>query len=386
MTGGREPGRNHLTLSPRSMTPIAKVFARFSGPEMFLEQGRLLFSVVHTFASAGLRVHLFDNLAGKDLDKYGKLVYTIKDLVLAKGVPENPAEYVYLYDQPDEILRKHAWSKAVQVRFDMFSPFWSSNPIIMPFPMHPLQSGLTPGDLDALRPGPRRMRIFFSGDTNHYGRVWVRHPRPKLPRLQVINSIRERLGDDLVVVHDTPSLQALMQAGYSRKCVITASSEVRIEAADWLGTLARADFFLSPPGIVMPMCHNIIEAMAVGTIPITNYPEWLDPRLEPMKNCLAFDDTDDLIATIRQALAMAPDEIARMKANVIEYYDRHLRPRPFVDRVLASPDRCLPILIYTERNMARKPTRLGRHSILMKGTTQPREGHWFKRVLASYLG
>lgn len=367
------------------MTHIAKVFARFSGPEMFLEQGRLLFSVLHTFASAGLQIHLFDNLADKDLDKYGKLVHSIKHLELTDATPQDPAEFVYLYDQPDEVLHKHAWPKAVQVRFDMFSPFWSSNPIILPFPMHPLHSGVTAGDLEALRPSARRMRIFFSGDTNHYGRVWVRHPKPKLPRLQVINCIRERLGDDLVLVNDTPSLHALTHEGYSRKCVITASSEVRIEFADWLGTLAQADFFLSPPGIVMPMCHNIIEAMAVGTIPITNYPEWMDPHLEPGTNCLAFDDSDDLIAKIRQALAMEPAEIARMKANVIDYYDKHLRSQTFVDRVLASPDQNLPILIYTERNMAKNPKKLGRHSILMKGTTQPRPGHWFKRVLASYL-
>lgn len=368
------------------MTPVAKLFARFSGPEIFLEQGRLLFSVLHTFGNAGLQVHLFDNLADKELDKYGQLVHSIRDLVLTREIPTNPGDYLYLYDQRDETLRRHAWPKTVQVRFDMFAPFWTSNPIIMPFPMHPLQSGVTPAELEALRPTPRRMRIFFSGDTHHYGRVWVRHPRPKLPRLQIVNAIKERLGNELVLVHDTPALQALKQAGYSRNCVITASSEVRIEFADWLRTLAQADFFLSPPGIVMPMCHNIVEAMAVGTIPITNYPEWMDPHLEPGENCLAFDEADDLIAVLHRALAMEPAEIARMKANVIDYYKKHLRPHTFVDRVLASPDKDLPILIYTERNMAKNPKKLGRHSILMKGTTQPRPGHWFKRAVSSYLG
>ena len=367
------------------MTHTAKLFARFTGPEIFLEQGRLLFAVLHGFATAGLKIHLFDNLTDKDLDKYGKLVYSIKDLVLTKQVPGNPAEFLYLYDQPGDFLHKHAWPKTVQVRFDMFSPFWTSNPIIMPFPMHPLQSGITASDLEGLRSSPRRMRIFFSGETHHYGRVWVHHPKTKLPRLQIVNCIKERLGDDLVLTHDTSMLQMLKQEGYSRKCVITASSEVRIESADWLGTLAQADFFLSPPGIVMPMCHNIIEAMAAGTIPITNYPEWLDPHLEHMKNCIAFDDGDDLICKLRSALAMEPSEIARMKANVIDYYERCMRPQIFVDRVLASPDKNVPILYYTERNVAKHASKLGRHSILVKGTTRPRESHWFQRILASYL-
>lgn len=368
------------------MKQVATVFAKFSGPEIFLEQGRLIFSILHVFSSSGLRIHLFDNLADKNLDKYGKLLYGIQDLTLTRSPPPRPDEFLYLYDRADETLRQHSWWKAVQVRFDLFAPFWNSNPVIMPFPMHPLQAGVTANDLQALRSAQRSMRIFFSGDTDHYGRVWIHYPRTKLPRLQIVNCIKEQLGDDLLLIHDTAALQHLMQDGYNHKCVITASSSVRIEFADWLGTIAAADFFLCPPGIVMPMCHNIIEAMAVGTIPITNYPEWLDPPLEPGNNCLAFADVVDLVAVLRQAQAMEPKEISRLKANVIRYYERYLDPRSFVDRVLASPDKHLPVLYYTERNVAKKAAKLGRHSILMKGTTQPRPGRWYQRMLDSYLG
>ena len=85
------------------------------------------------------------------LDKYGKLVHSIHGLVLTRVIPENPGAFVYLYDQPGESLHRQSWAKTVQVRFDMFAPFWTSNPIIMPFPMHPLQSGVTPAELEALR-------------------------------------------------------------------------------------------------------------------------------------------------------------------------------------------------------------------------------------------
>ena len=79
------------------------------------------------------------------------------------------------------------------------------------------------------------------------------------------------------------------------------------------------------------------------------------------------------------------ETIARMKAEVIDYYDRHMRPQVFVERVLGSADRDQPILIYTERNMARNPKKLGRCSILTRGTTTPRpEGRW-RRMLACCL-
>lgn len=367
------------------MPAVTKVFARFTSPEMFLEQGRLLFSVLHAFNQGGMQIQLFDNLAGKDLDKYGQRIFGIPGLQLARELPAEGSDCAYLYDQADEALEQRRWPKRVQVRFDMFEPFWTSNPIIMPFPMHPLHSGATADQLARLRRAERRMRIFFSGDTHQYTRVWVRYPKIKLPRQHVVDAIKNQLGDELALVHDSQSLRDLLQGDYRRQCVITASSEVRIEFDDWLPTLAQGDFFLCPPGIVMPMCHNIIEAMAVGAIPITNYPEWMDPRLVPGVNCLAFDDEQDLLGALRRALTMDADTIARMKAEVIDYYDRHMRPQVFVERVLGSADRDQPILIYTERNMARNPKKLGRCSILTRGTTTPRpEGRW-RRMLACCL-
>jgi hypothetical protein len=367
------------------MNANKRIYARFTGPEIFLEQGRLLFSLLHTFATAGYRISLFNDLGDKPLEKYGQMVYTIDGLELTDKPPEAPEACYYLYDKADRSLAKLSWQKRVQVRFDLFSPFWFSNPIIMPFPMHPLQCRTGYEQLKVHRAGERKIRIFFSGDTQHYRRVWVRYPRPKLPREQIVNTIRERLGDDLIMVHDATELAGLYQAAYTNKCALTASSEVRIESEDWLATLARADFFLSPPGIVMPMCHNIIEAMAVGAIPITNYPEWLDPPLTHLGNCIAFEDENDLIAKLRLALEMDAEEITRMRKNVLDYYHTHMRSGTLINRIEASPEQQVPILMYTERNVAKHPKQLGRHSILMQGSAIPRENHWFKRILTAYL-
>ena len=57
-----------------------------------------------------------------------------------------------------------------------------------------------------------------------------------------------------------------------------------------------------------------------------------------------------------------------------------------IDRVLASPDHDVPILLYTEGNVGRNAAKLGRHSILMHGTTTVREGRWLRRMVASCLG
>jgi hypothetical protein len=365
------------------MNSTKRVFAKFSGSEIFLEQGRLLFSLLHIFSTAGYQIKLFNNLRDKQLDKYGQLVYSLGGLELVDATPASSEGWLYLYDKEERAINRRPWVKKVQVRFDMFAPFWFSSPMIMPFPMHPLQANIRTEQLEECRSASRKMRVFFSGDTHQYRRTWVHYPSTKLPRLPIVNAVMEGLGDALRVISDPKALDELRNCVYSKKCVITASSEVRIEPQDWLSTLAMADFFLSPPGIVMPMCHNIIEAMAVGTIPITNYPEWLDPHLTHMENCIVFDDRDDLIAEMKQVLEMAPEEIARLRSNVIDYYHTYLRPETFIRRVEASADREVPILMYTERNMARNPSKLGRHSILMQGTTVEREKNGFRRLLSS---
>ena len=368
------------------MTDDKKIYAAFTGNEIFLEQGRLLFALLNIFAKSGYRVQLHNNLGDKQLDKYGQLVYTLPGLELTNTEPGDKEGTIYLYDKEVRQIGKGPWRKKIQVRFDVFSPFWLSTPIIMPFPMHPLQAGTTSEALDACRSKPRKLRVFFSGDTNHYGRNWVRYPKPKLARLPIVNAIKENLAGDVVILNSPDDLSRLKAADYTNRCVLTGSSDIRIEPQDWLDTIAMADFFLSPPGIVMPMCHNIIEAMAVGTIPITNYPEWLDPHLEHMENCIVFDDAKDLVSKLKFAMQLDKREIERLRANVIRYYETHMRPDTFIRRVEAHPDRAFPILMYTERNMAKNQKRLGRNSILMQGTTTPREKHWLARLATKLLG
>ena len=368
------------------MTQEKHIFAKFTGNEIFLEQGRLLFSLLHVFAKAGYKITLYDNLADKQLDKYGQLVYALPGVQLTDGPTGGVESDLYLFDREDKRIGKRPWRKKVQVRFDMFAPFWFSDPIIMPFPMHPLQADTSPEKLHACRSRQRTLRLFFSGDTLHYGREWLRYPKLKMPRLPIVNAVMEDMGEDVLIVNDPEAFANLGCDGYTNKCVLAGSSDIRIAPESWLDAVAAADFFLSPPGIVMPMCHNIIEAMAVGTIPVTNYPEWLDPHLQHMENCIVFDDRRDLKARLKLVLQLDDVAIARLRANVIDYYQTYLRPEAFVRRVEGHPDRAFPILMYTERNVAKNASRLGKGSILMQGTTTPRPARGLGRMAASLLG
>jgi hypothetical protein len=355
------------------------VFAKFLDQSILSEMGRLLFSVLNTFALSGYDVQLFNNV---DIDKkdekrpYLRSVRTIPNLTTVDEIPKDTTDVIYLFDKKDSECAGKKWKKQIQVGFDVFSSHLFSSlkgvfPIMMPYPMHPLHYGPDlQNRLESARNMQRKSRIFFSGDTENYKRNRIRYPAPKLTRIQVVDTIMERLGDNVLEISDADKFNTLMEGEYVNKCVMLDNTKFRVEADSWLESISIGDFFLCPPGYVMPMCHNVIEAMAVGTIPIINYPEWLNPNLEDGVNCIAFNDEDDLEAKIIRALGMRQEEIKEMKSNVIEYYKRHLDPQGFISKLDSIDKDKIQILMITDGCVAKDPTRLSKHSILITGSAR----------------
>jgi len=128
-------------------------------------------------------------------------------------------------------------------------------------------------------------------------------------------------------------IKSLFDGDYKNVFVFVDIKKTVVYQENWLDTLSKSDFFLALPGDIRPMCHNIIEAMAVGAVPITNYPEWFHPRLEDMKNCIVFGDKDDLIKKINKVLKMGNSKVREMREETLKYYDNHLSPRSFVNKI-----------------------------------------------------
>jgi hypothetical protein len=160
-------------------------------------------------------------------------------------------------------------------------------------------------------------------------------------------------------------------------------NQPRIDETRWLQTLATSDFFLCPPGFVMPMCHNTVEAMAVGAIPIINYPEWFDPNLEHLKNCIAFDDKSDLLDKLNEVLRMDGEEVARMRQHVIDYHDSYLAQESFVRKIESSEHDKVVVLMITDANVSKNASRLNARSVLMRGSATPGTGGWLARFRRS---
>jgi hypothetical protein len=359
------------------MKPI--VYARFQGSEILAEQGRNIFALFNAFTTSGYGVLLDDRVPAERLGLYGTRARSLPGVRPISGIPSETTDKLYLFDLADAEASKRTWLRQIQVKFDVFSPYWLRHPILMPFPIHPVHVTSDLRDrLAGLRPSKRRIRLFFSGDTEGYTTSHIGYPAPKLPRLEVINIVREHLGDRALFVQDQETLRRTFANEHADRCIILDTTKVRIPDPEWLSALAAADFFLAPPGIVMPMCHNSAEALAVGTIPVINYREWFDPPLESTRNCIAFDGRQSLVDALEAVFAMDEGEIAEMRKHAIAYYDAALSAEAFMRKIEAAPVPRIQILIPTERYVSRNARRLGRHSVLMRGS-RPR-GAWARML------
>ncbi len=361
------------------------VYVKFLEAETYRENGRHIFAVLNPFLLAGYRVYLDDTVRQRLAELFGdsvadwpppaRLAISLPGLELM-GSPSPGAENgIYIFDRKDPQLGGRSWRQFLRVRFDLFSSFPFSKPVLLPYNVHPMHATRVVGEsLRELRNLPRRIRVLFAGDMQGYKRRWIKYPKEKLSRIDVISTVKTRMDENLELAMTGDDLTRLLNSTYMRKFVLVDNDGARVPWDRWMDVIARADFFLCPPGIVMPMSHNIIEAMAIGTIPITSYPEWLSPGLEHMKNCIVFDNEDDLIEKIHLALAMSDTQKAELRDNAMQYYDRHLRPETFVSKIEARDDKVLDVLMYSEYNVAKNPKKLNRRSVLMRG--EDAVGRW----------
>jgi glycosyltransferase involved in cell wall biosynthesis len=121
-----------------------------------------------------------------------------------------------------------------------------------------------------------------------------------------------------------------------------------LQGRAYLSFLQRCSFFLAAPGFRMPLCHNLVEAMSVGAVPIVSYGDWLDPPLRDGVDCLGYSTLQELETTIERALAMPEDEIARLRSGVLAYYAEHLSVESLARRLCPQLDASPTIVVNSE--------------------------------------
>lgn len=187
----------------------------------------------------------------------------------------------------------------------------------------------------------RSARIFFGGNTepDKYDKDVIREVYQMLSRREMLTETIAAIPPEMI--HRPKNSADWLASSEFHPFVLCETQHCKIPQERWLEALAKADFFLACPGVGMPLCHNLIEALAAGCIPILQYADYLPPPLCHGVNCLAFSDAAGLRKIIGEVLTMNPDKIRTMRAHVRDYANEFLAPGSFAKRLFNGPQTLL---------------------------------------------
>jgi len=304
------------------------------------------FALISSFSDAGYQIFLKDNAIWiGNLGNVAKLLSQLPNLELCSKVQDSK-DFFYISDTISPFDQK-IWKKMFFLNYDSFraNPEDYQKMLMMPYPMHPNNCGAAKHEkILHYRKHKAQMRIFFSGnqDKETYDKPIFSTFFKQLNRIEILKTIKSSLHKDEVFLITHNEDKILLDESYQNKFVLnewgwstkeSSNIESRVRNENWLEQLSYADFFVGCPGVNQPLCHNIIEAMSVGTIPILEHFNHFSPPLEHQKNAIVFKGKDDLAEKVHEVLALPSDKVQEMKIQVIEYYEKYLAPKPFVQRL-----------------------------------------------------
>jgi len=302
--------------------------------------GQYMFTLLAFFLIEGYTIYLYPHLKFlASIERYKSKLFQFKNLYIRFTPLVNTklhltSFYHKIIDKPEKHLR---------LSYDYFAP--PSNSIIMPYPMNPNQYNphLT-GFLKNQRDNARTIGVYFSGNQNRdaYNNPAIYNLFKKVNRIELLDHIIKWMPKDKIYTinselhYDGSLLDKFVLVDWKWSQGKSENIKARIDDSQWLLKLSNCNFFLACPGMFMPMCHNVIEAMSVGAIPITQYADEFYPPLQHGVNCIEFDSKEDAVKKILYALSLPEQEIAAIRKRVIEYYEKHLSPQSFVTSVEKS--------------------------------------------------
>lgn len=209
------------------------------------------------------------------------------------------------------------------------------NSIVMPYYMYPRIYNSFYKKINIQEKPNFKLRVFFSGSIVKDGYenfFWKKNPKKFPNRISVIEKILNEFKNEIFLIKNRNDFKS---PEISKKKIVLCLHDKMIKKTSYnlsfkknLEFLGNSCFNISCPGVVMPLCHHLIEGMKVGSIPITNCEKMLYPNLTSNIS-LHYSNLDQLISQIENALVMDEDEIMFMRKKVFKHYRDFLSPESF---------------------------------------------------------
>lgn len=303
--------------------------------------GRYLYHLVTEFEALGYAIAYTDRfrfLATMEIKSCKKLLLAHDFSIVPVGeTPSGTA--VILTDSATNY--RHSSASVIRVEYEHTRPTeGTQHNFCLPFFVHPEihESGQVGRFLaQADNSSPRPLSLLFAGNAKapKYDAAVLPEKYSVLSRVRALAIAEESLGASLV--RRPISLDELIPPeGLRNTLTIATTQDLRIPTEQWIKTLALGDFYFACPGVEMPLCHNLIESLAAGSIPILQYPQYLSPPLTDGIDCLVYNCESSLVEALRTALNMPDEKIQIMRLAAQAYYREYLQPGCFAKQLIAS--------------------------------------------------
>lgn len=249
-------------------------------------------------------------------------------------------------DGANTVLSDIPSGQAIHINPRYFSTETSARSLVAPYFAHPrFYAGGMAERARHMRHGERDVGITFAG-TFPPASENEKLAFPILPRNQVLAQVAQRLGTRVSYEVQRPAGCEILFSITTD--VVDRIEKHRLDLGAYVALLSRSRFALCPPGWRVPHSHNLVEAMSVGAIPITNYWHYMRPPLTPMKDCIGFTTPESLVEAVETALAMEPEQVDELRAGVLAYYDAFLDPAAFGRKLRHARGQIEEILVNDE--------------------------------------
>ena len=106
--------------------------------------------------------------------------------------------------------------------------------------------------------------------------------------------------------------------------LLITTNKFEIPSDKYLDILLESNFYIHMSGHIQPYCHNQIESMMSGCIPITQFARFFIPPFQHEENSLLYNTLDELIELLKKiASGHYTNKIEFMRENIIHYYKKY---------------------------------------------------------------
>jgi len=276
-----------------------------------------------------------------DVEGIDKQIFT-EPINLTYELPEDTENYIYFTEEKKDWHLDKKWKSVIGIDLENQNPYFNPkikkhlhvypsdnkkyrHAMVNLFFYPSLCTTNNFNKVKKLRKSKRKFTFAFFG--NYTISCYLKRKIANLQcRSEIIKKIKDNL-NNLVIIKSEKQLKRPIKNKF-----LLAHEEFRSKQEHWLDILSETDFFLCPSG-GMILCHNLVESMAVGAIPVTDHPDYYSPKLQHMKNCIVFNEKN-MLKVLNQVLNMKQSQIKKLRKNVINYYENYLEPNNWVKYIL----------------------------------------------------